>query len=392
MRICHIITRMIIGGAQENTLLSCVGLHELGHEVTLVTGPETGPEGNLLERAGTHGFAVEIVPHLRRAVNPLGDWKALRELTRLLVALKPDVVHTHSSKAGILGRVAARRAGVPHIVHTVHGMSFNRTQPVWNRALYRGLERYCARFTDRLVCVADAMARQTVDAGIASADKCTTVYSGIQTDWFAPGRWERSELLGEWHFDDDAIVVGTVARLFTNKGYEQLIPAIARAVGKQPRLRFVWVGDGRCRPDYERQLRELGLGDHVHMTGLVAPDEVARLVAGMDFVVHASQWEGLPRIAAQALLMERPVISFAIDGAPEVVIPDETGLLVELNDIAGLADAIVALADNPQRRAAMGRAGRQRCLRQFDYRVMVDALERLYNELAEQRCPHRSAR
>jgi len=391
MRICHVITRLIVGGAQENTVLSCVGLHERGHEVTLVTGPETGPEGSLMAQAREHGFAIEVVPELRRAVRPLGDLKALQALTRLLTLLRPDVVHTHSSKAGIVGRLAARRAKVPIIVHTVHGMSFNRTQSPLSRALYRRLERRCARFTDRLVCVADAMAAQTAAARVAPASKCTTIYSGIRTEWFAPERWDRDEVRRHWNFADDAIVVGTVARLFPNKGYEQLIPAAARAARREPRLRFVWVGDGGRRAAYERQLAALGLRDRVHLTGLVAPDQVARLLAGMDFVVHASQWEGLPRIAVQALLMERPVVSFAIDGAPEVVIPGETGLLVPLNDVAGLADAIDALAGNPQRRTAMGRAGRQRCLRQFDYRVMIDALEQLYNELAEQRVSHRSA-
>lgn len=170
MNICHIITRLIIGGAQENTLLTCQGLHERGHRVTLITGPEAGPEGSLLAEARSGGYQVEVIASLRRAVRPFTDLRARRDLCRILTAIRPTIVHTHSSKAGVLGRIAARDVGIPAIVHTIHGLSFNRTQSAPVRFLYRGLERYCARFTDCLVSVADAMSAQAVAAGIAEPD------------------------------------------------------------------------------------------------------------------------------------------------------------------------------------------------------------------------------
>src|SRR5687767_15010836 len=122
MRIVHVITRLIIGGAQENTLLSCEGQHDCGHDVTLITGPAIGPEGSLMERATSYGYRVEVIDAMRRAINPLRDWRVYRQLTRRLRELKPNVVHTHSSKGGIIGRHAARRAGVPFVVHTIHGL------------------------------------------------------------------------------------------------------------------------------------------------------------------------------------------------------------------------------------------------------------------------------
>lgn len=381
MNICHIITRLIIGGAQENTLLSCLGLHEHGHQVTLIIGPETGPEGSLLDEARAGGYRVEIVPTLCRAVRPFTDWRAQRDLTRVLQALRPDIVHTHSSKAGVLGRLAARAAGVPGIVHTIHGMSFNRTQTPLVQWMYRGLERYCAGFTQRIVSVADAMSAQAVAAGIAGPDKFTTVYSGMRTERFAPDRYDRSAVRRTWGASGDDIVVGAVARLFDNKGYDALIPAMADAVRDHPRLRFVWVGDGPRRGDYERRLSELGLRERVHLTGLIPPEQVPRMLAGMDMLVHASQWEGLPRVAVQALLMRVPVVSFAIDGAPEVVIPNQTGELVPLNNVAGLAQAIRTLADNPDRRASYGQTGRELCLQRFDWRTMVAQLEAMYMQL-----------
>jgi len=382
MNICHVITRLIVGGAQENTLLTCVGLHERGHKVTLVIGFEQGPEGSLIDEAKTCGYEVIVLPTMCRAVKPWLDYRAKRDLTALFRQLKPQVVHTHSSKAGILGRVAARNARIPIIVHTIHGMSFNRTQSWPTRTLYRLLETHCARFTDRIITVADAMRDQAVSAGIGTLQQYMTVYSGMRTELFSLSLYDRDTVRQSWSVAPDEIVIGTIARLFHNKGYEQLIPAMAEAARRNPKLRFVWVGDGAQRACYERKLKQLGIRDRVHCTGLIPPDQVPKMLAGIDMLVHASQWEGLPRAAVQALLMERPVISFAIDGAPEVVIPNQTGVLVTLNDTNALAEAMANLADDPAQRQRMGRAGRQLCLERFDHNRMVEALEKIYNDLS----------
>ncbi|HOW69235.1 MAG TPA: glycosyltransferase family 4 protein [Phycisphaerae bacterium] len=390
MNICHIITRLIIGGAQENTILTCAGLHDRGHQVTLLVGPETGPEGSLHDEAHRGGYDVRIVPNMCRAVRPLTDLRARRELAAMLRDLRPEVVHTHSSKAGILGRLAARDAGVPIIVHTIHGMSFNRTQSWPVQMLYRWLERYCARFTQALVTVADAMRDQAVAVGIAPRDKFVTVYSGMRTELFDPARGDRAAVRRRWGAADEEIVIGAVARLFRNKGYEVLIPAMALAAQRNSRLRFVWVGDGAQRTDYEKQLESMGIRGRVHLTGLLAPQRVPEMLAGMDLLVHASQWEGLPRAAVQALLMECPVISFDIDGAPEVVLPGRTGALVRLNDVPGLAEAMVTLAGDASERRRLGRAGRQLCLERFDQRKMVSELESLYLRLQQDAGPNRT--
>ncbi len=384
MKICHIITRLIVGGAQENTLLTCAGLAERGHEVSLLTGPDAGPEGSLLAEAGQSSYRLIVVPSLHRALRPFADWRGRRDMTHVIRELNPQIVHTHSSKAGILGRLAARDAGVPVIVHTIHGMSFNRTQPFYVRRFYAALERYCAKFTVKLIGVAEAMAQQSVAAGIAEAEKFVTVYSGMRTDWYQPSRDDRAAVRRQWGVNPDDIVVGTVARLFTNKGYEVLIPAMREALRRLPKLFFVWVGDGAMRAVYERRLEQAGICRRVHLTGLVPPDRVAELLVGMDMLVHASQWEGLPRAAVQALLMEKPVIAFDIDGTGEVVIPGRTGVLVPLNDVSRLAAAITELATDPTKREQFGRAGRGECLRRFDHRLMVEQLEKLYQELLAQ--------
>src|SRR5258706_10684216 len=155
MRIVHVITRLIIGGAQKNPLLSCEGQHDRGHEVTLITGPPIGPEGSLMERATRYGYRVEVVDEMRRAIRPIKDWKTYRRLRRRFAELKPDVVHTHSSKAGIIGRKAAYRAEVPAIVHTVHGLAFTASTSKLVNGVYRPLERRAAPGPTKVGGVAD---------------------------------------------------------------------------------------------------------------------------------------------------------------------------------------------------------------------------------------------
>jgi glycosyltransferase involved in cell wall biosynthesis len=381
MRIVHIITRLIVGGAQENTILSCEGLQARGHEVTLLSGPTTGPEGSLVERAQSGDYAFRQLPNMVRRVSPLHDTKAYFVLRRLLEESKPDVVHTHSSKAGVLGRLAAHHAGVPVIVHTIHGMSFNRTQPLFVRTAFAMAERLCAEKCHALVSVADAMTRQAQAAGVGRPEQFETIRSGIIVDDFDPAAYNPSDTRRHWGIDDQSVVVGTVARLFRNKGYEQLIEIIAQAAAAEPRLRFVWFGDGADRGRYECELRERGLDGLVTIAGLVPPAQMPQVLAGIDILAHTSQWEGLPRAVVQALLMEKPVVSFAIDGAPEVVEPGATGELAELNDNRAFAAALVALARDASRRSAYGAAGRQRCLAEFGHHAMVEKLEALYQRL-----------
>jgi len=380
MRIVHVITRLIIGGAQENTVLTCRGLVEAGHDVTLVAGEETGPEGSLWDQAEASGASLVRLPSLRRAVRPVDDWRSVGELTRMFRQWKPDIVHTHSSKAGIIGREAASRARVPGIVHTIHGMSFNRTQPWHLQALYRFLERRAGRCTHAFVSVADAMTDQAVAAGLGPRERFTTIRSGMDTDRFAPDEEARRQVRHEWGVGDDDIVVGTVARLFENKGYEQIMAAMPEAVRREPKLKFVWVGDGAHRGRYERHLEELGLRDRVHFVGLIPPNTVGTVINGFDIVLHASKWEGLPRALVQGFLTEVPAISFDNDGAPEVVITGETGILVPFGNTAALMEAVVRLSKDPAQRRVYGRRGRELCLEAFEWRTMVAALESLYHQ------------
>jgi glycosyltransferase involved in cell wall biosynthesis len=381
VRIHHVITRLIVGGAQENTLLTCRGLHERGHEVALIAGPETGPEGSLWEQARAEGYEIIRLDSLRRAVSPWHDLAMRRQLRRLFEQRQPDVVHTHSSKAGILGRLAATDARAPVIVHTIHGMSFNRTQSAIARATYRWLERRVAPTTTAFIAVAEAMVDQALAAGLATRDRFHLIRSGMETDRFQPDGESRRLQRRRWNVAEQDVVVGTVARLFPHKGYEPILEAMPLIAERSPMVRFVWIGDGPCRDRYARRVEELGLRDRTLFAGLIPPEELPRCLNGFDVLLHASRWEGLPRAVVQGLLTEVPAIAFAADGAPEVVHHDQTGLLVPLDDARGLAEAVISLASDPDRRRRMGLAGRARCEPLFDWRKMVETIAILYDRL-----------
>ncbi|MGD1277748.1 MAG: glycosyltransferase family 4 protein [Tepidisphaeraceae bacterium] len=385
MKIVHIITRLIIGGAQENTLLLCQGQHQRGHEVTLITGPALGPEGSLMDRARSGGYRVIVVDEMRRAVLPIKDWLALRRLTALLQEIQPDIVHTHSSKAGILGRRAARRAGLGAVVHTIHGLAFTAsTHPLVNW-LYESLERRAAPLTSRIVCVADAMRDQSLAAGIGAAEQYVTIYSGMETEPFVNPPVPRQQVRRDLGFSDEDIVIGTIARLFDLKGHDDLLDVAGHLCRQFPTIRFLWVGDGTLRRRLVDRMHQMGLRKHFVLTGMVPPSRVPELTGAMDILVHPSRREGLARALPQAALAGIPSIAYDVDGNREAVIDGKTGLIIPPFDSGQLGHAISMLVEKPALRQQMGQAGREFALGRFDAAVMVEALERLYHEILEAR-------
>ena len=389
MRIAHVITRMIVGGAMENTLLTCEGLRARGHEVALLTGPALGPEGELLTRARAGGYPVIVIDALRRAIRPLRDRSAGGALERHLRDRSPDVVHTHASKAGILGRRVAdrlRRADPAcaelKIVHTIHGLAFHpHNNPLLNR-LYVGLERRAARRTDAILSVADAMTAQALAAGVGRPEQFTTVYSGLEVRRFTERPAGVEAFRASVGVGAGDVLVAQVSRLAELKGHEFILAAAGRIA--DPRVRFVFVGDGRRRKAIEKAIRRAGLGGRVHLTGLLPPERIPLVMHASDIVVHCSLREGLARALPQAMLAGKPVVSFDADGAREAVTAD-TGVLLEPGDVGGLVVAINTLAGSPETRARLGAAGRRRAEAMFDHDDMVDKIEAIYRRITADR-------
>jgi glycosyltransferase involved in cell wall biosynthesis len=385
MRIVHVITRLILGGAQENTLLTVDELHHrYRDQVTLITGPAEGPEGDLFERAARRELDVEVMPELIRAVRPWVDMKAYWRLRAAFRRLKPDVVHTHSSKAGIVGRAAAWHERVPAVVHTIHGMPFGPFETPMNNRLYIALEKWAARRAHAIVSVCDAMTSQALAAGVGRPDQFLTVYSGMEADLFLEPRRSRDEVRRELGLADDDVAFATVARLFELKGHDDIIAVAGEVLASNPRVKFVWIGDGILRNRLIADLERLGIRRSFILTGLVTPERIPDLLNAVDVVIHPSLREGLARVLPQALLVGRPVISYDVDGAREVVIP-QTGILLPPRDLGGLKEAILELASAPATRAAMGQEGRRRFADQFRHETMARELRLLYERLLQ---PH----
>ena len=377
LSICHVITRMVVGGAQENTLYTIRGHLENGHQVTLITGESKGPEGSLLETFCPPGMKIIEVPEMIRAINPIKDLLAYQKLKKIFKENDYDVVHTHASKAGILGRLAADAAKVPFIVHTVHGQAFHPYQAAWKNKLYIFLEKYAAKHCHKIYAVAQAMIDQCVNAGVAKRSKYGLVYSGMELADFCDAVPDK-KLRKELGIPANTLVVGKIARIFELKGYETLVEAAGKIVQEFPNLRFLIVGDGILRPTIEEEIEERGLQEYFVFTGLVPPSEVCKYTAQMDILTHLSLREGLPRTAVQALASSIPVVAHPLDGTPEVVLDGVSGYLCEAENSDEVAEAVLKLLKDPELRRKMGESGQQLVKKLFDWRVMADILEEEY--------------
>jgi glycosyltransferase involved in cell wall biosynthesis len=381
MRVTHVITRLIVGGAQENTIASVLGLRQKpGLHVDLIAGPTRGPEGSLEPALAGCPALLTIVPELVRPLHPWKDARAWQKLTGLFRARQPQVVHTHSGKAGVLGRLAAARAGVPIILHTIHGPSFGSFQGWSANALFRAAERYAARVTTHFVIVAEAMKRQYLAAGIGYPEQYTKIFSGFALEPFLDSTNDL-QLRARLGLAPDDIVIGKIARLFKLKGHDDLLAIAPALVQKCPRVKFLLVGDGPWRGRLEGRARSLGLEKHVVFTGLVAPSAVPPIVGIMDLLVHLSLREGLPRALPQALAAARPVVAYDADGANEVCLENETGFLVAPGDLPSLSERLLRLAQDPALRQRLGCRGQQFVRERFGVQRMVDDLYQLYQRL-----------
>ncbi|MGB2807125.1 MAG: glycosyltransferase family 4 protein [Sedimentisphaerales bacterium] len=390
MKIVHIITRLILGGAQENTLITCKLLAQRGHDVTLITGPAIGPEGELFNQTKNEKYDVIVVPKLIRAICPLYDTISYFQIKRLLERLKPDIVHTHSAKAGILGRFAAHslkgkwRENLPAIVHTIHGLAFHPYQRRWLNKFYIAVEKSAAKRTDFFISVADAMTVQAVAAGIGEREKYVTAYSAIEEDDFLQPfpeeqRWDFRQ---KYKISEDAVVLVTIARLFMLKGHKYIIES-AKQLSKQfDNAIWLFVGDGNLADHFKEQVRQLGLPDRIKFTGLLPPSQIPLAIQSSDILVHCSLREGLARTLPQAMLCAKPAISFDVDGAKEVV-NEDTGRLIEPKNVEQLTKACAELMEDKVLRDRLGQTGRESVKEKFAPEKMVDTIETVYGKLLQ---------
>ncbi|MGH9276521.1 MAG: glycosyltransferase [Acidimicrobiales bacterium] len=377
----HLITRMIVGGAQENTLFSSIGLARLpDYRVRLVTGPETGSEGNLLE-GKRFDFEVTYVPNLVRSINPLHDLRALADLYRNFSTSRPDIVHTHSSKAGVLGRMAARAARIRVVVHTLHSLVFHDYQPTAVNFTYRTIKRALVPLTDHYVSVSDNIRERAIAARIGRPEHHSTIRSGFLTDEFVASLVPQTEARRRLGLPTDRVVIGTVARLFPLKGHTEILASARRVVRQHPDALFVFVGSGPMLDEFQKITRDFGLQDNVRFVGRVAPEDIPAAFSAFDILAHASLREGLARVIPQGVLAGLPVVCYELDGSAEVVSDDVNGYLVAPRDTEAFADRLNLLIADESLRHRLSGGKREFVRAEWSVDEMVRRLDKLYRRL-----------
>ncbi len=371
VRVAQVITRFVTGSGGV-ALRGAMALDPARFEVVFMTGAG----GSLSERAAAAGFEVLSLRHMRPELAPADAYAGIREVRSLLEIGRFDVVHTHSSKAGALGRLAARAARTPVVVHTFHGFPFHDFQSPVRRAAYINAERRLGRITDRFIGVSGSVAADAVRLGIAPPERMRVIPVSVEGRTVAKTAYTTAHgrrLLG---VPDDAMLIGTVGRIDSQKAPHHFIEAMAR-MGR-PDLHAVWIGDGPLRAEMEELIRRHDLCERVHLVG-ERPD-VPDLLPALDVFVMTSLYEGLPCVIVEAMRCGLPVVASAVNGVPELVVSGQTGLLVPAGRPAAVAAATASLLDNHAARRRMGERGRLAVAGRFDATDTGADLAALYED------------
>ena len=375
----RIFSRLNIGGPAVHVILLSAGLRPLGYETRLVVGTESPREGNMLALAAEKNVVCEAMAGLGREIAPLSDLRALVGLHRLMRSWRPHIVHTHTAKAGLLGRLAARAAGVPTVVHTFHGHVLRGYFSPPKTALFRWLETRLASVADALVAVSEAVKQDLVDLRIASADKIHVVPLGLDLSHLA-GALPRGELRREEGIPETSPLVGMVGRLVPIKDVPGFLRAARIVRAARAEARFALVGDGEERLALESLCRELGLDGGVTFFGWRR--DLAAVYGDLDVVVNASLNEGTPVALIEALAAARPVVATRVGGTPDLLGErGERGRLVPPGDPVALAQAILETLDQSEAARARALAGREHVLARHSVDRLVRDVDALYREL-----------
>ncbi|MFC2053202.1 glycosyltransferase family 4 protein [Chloroflexota bacterium] len=373
------ITRLIVGGAQEHVMYIAALLDKNRYQVDILSGPQTGMEGSLIEEVRARDIPLIIVPELVRQISPWKDFCAMTKMKRAMRNNHYVIVHTNSSKAGILGRFAARMAGVPIIIHTVHGWSFHDEMSSLTRSCYILLERQAAKFSNAIITVSNLDIEKGLSAGIGSRQQYHLIRSAIPLDEFNPSKFDRDAIRQELGIPKDTVVVGNIGRFSHPKNpmdWLQIAVEISRAADN---VHFLLVGDGPLRYEFENLLKSEGLWERTTLTGLRR--DVPRMLSVMDIFIFTSSREGLPRTIPQAMAMGIPVIANRVGGIPEVIQEGVTGYLCQPGDIYKPAEICIYLINHPIKREKVGRKGRAIAENEFSVDVMIKQTSNLYEEL-----------
>jgi glycosyltransferase involved in cell wall biosynthesis len=390
IRVLRVIGRLNVGGPSIHVVNLSAGLDPTRFEQLLVIGRESLAEGSMLNLALSRGVWPHRISEIVTSFNLTPrDAKALMRLGSLMRVYRPHIVHTHTAKAGLLGRLAARLAGVPIVVHTFHGHVLHGYYgPVRNWALRR-MERSLAWLSDRLVAVSEQVKRDLIGYGVASANKITVIPLGLDLEPFLDARSRRGEFRREMAFTADAKLIGIVGRIFPIKNHALFIESAARIAAVERAARFVVVGDGTLRPALEDQARRLGIAGRIVFTGWRS--DLPRLYADLDVLVVSSNNEGTPLSAIEAMATSCPVVATRVGGIPDIITDEVTGRLVWPGEAEGIAGAVLDLLANPEKASRIGANAMIAARQRFDVKRLITDMDGLYRELLNKKAIRRGA-
>jgi glycosyltransferase involved in cell wall biosynthesis len=382
--VVHIITKLELGGAQQNTLFTVAHLDRDRYEPVLISGAD----GMLVDEARhLTNVRLFLVPELVREIRPLKDLTALFKIARILRTMKRSVrdkaenaagaviVHTHSSKAGILGRWAAWLAGIRCIIHTVHGFSFHQFQPRLTRAVYVFLERLTASITSAFILVSRANMEEGIREKIFIPDKALLIRSGIDISEYRSVQCDRMAVRAALGITNGAPLVAMVACFKPQKAPLDFVKTARLVLAEYPQAEFLMVGDGELRSRIEALADELNIADRVHLVGW--RKNVPQIMHAIDLLVLTSLWEGLPRVLPQAMAAGVPVVASDVNGSREVISDGINGFLAQPHDVQDMARKILYLLTHPEEARVMGRNGTS-MVQEFDIWKMLRQQEDLY--------------
>lgn len=377
LRIFHVLTRLNIGGAAVYNILLSQQLQNMGHEVWLVSGSVGAHEGDMLDLMGQSvNFKLVSIPELKRELHPIWDTIAFCKLLWLFLKNRPDIVHTHMSKAGFLGRAAAIAAFVPIRIHSFHGTIFNEYFSPAKTKLFIGLEKLLARFTQLLLADTGLVRNQAVENRLAPPERVQVQHLGLELDQFADLRPFKGRLRERMGASAETRIIGMVARLVPIKGVDCFLEAAAQVLKKHPDTRFAIAGDGELRVQMTELASRLGLSDRLTFLGFF-PD-LRELYADVDILALTSLSEGCPVSILEGMASGVPVVASAVGGVPDVVIPGETGMLFDSRDSLACAERICDLLKSADLRERLAATARTRIFRDFTIKRSAEETEKRY--------------
>lgn len=380
-KVLHIVTHIVGGGAEKNTIDTVKGLHKMGYDVSIMSGPCVD-RGFLSSMMLSPMVRMIIIPELVRKIHPLKDYLAYRRIFKMLKEEKYGIVHTHMAKAGVLGRLAAKKAGVPLIVYGLHGMLFPDTENIVKRWAFRNIERCCGKITDVFVPVGDDLKQKYISAGIGEPQNYHVINTGMDIEKFQTASMnsimKKRQLKKEMGLNETDLIVGMVTRFDKNKGIEYFINVAVQVLSVTSGVKFVLIGGGRYLERLKQQVQRLGLSEWVIFTGYRS--DVADLISVFDIAVLTSLREGVSQFLVQAALMAKPIVTFDVDGAREIVKDGENGYIVAMKDVNLLSERIARLVDDDVLRTNLSRGSCNNVNRARTVQNMVDSTDALYQK------------